>query len=185
MLYQRLLTYKLTLLFGDNMQKYTLIAAALFAAGCVDIKEDTGTETTDTSAEEVVVDPTVSVSWGDSSVSLSITDAAEGASYYWGITENNDCDDCWTAEDCFMGYDLNDGTNLTYCHPASATGAELAYGAGAMDIVEGSTTLFFEAAFSAKVTYIVDDRSSADAPCWTWGADTGYYSGYEKACTSM
>jgi hypothetical protein len=167
------------------MQKYTLIAAALFAAGCVDIKEDTGTETTDTSTEEVVVDPTVSVSWGDSSVSLSITDAAEGASYYWGITENSGCDDCWTAEDCFMGYDLNDGTNLTYCHPASATGAELAYGAGAMDIVEGSTTLFFEADFSAKVTYIVDDRSSADAPCWTWGADTGYYSGYEKACTSM
>ena len=167
--------------------KNLTVLAALFAVGCVDIKEDTGTETTDTAdTEEVVVaDPTFAVSWGDSSVSLSITDAADGASYYWGITENSGCDDCWTAEDCFMGYDLGTGTNLSYCHPVSATGGELSYGAGATDVVEGSTTLFWEAAYSTKVTYIVDDRSSADAPCWTWGADTTYYGGYEKSCTAM
>ncbi len=165
--------------------KNLTVLAALFAVGCVDIKEDTGTETTDTSTTtEETVDPSFSVAWGSSSVSLSISDAAEGASYYWGITENG-ADGGWTAEDCFMGYDLNDGTNLTYCHPVSATGAELSYGAGATDVVEGSTTVFFEDSFSTAVTYIVDDRSSADAPCWTWGFDTTYYGGYEKSCTAM
>lgn len=165
--------------------KNLTVLAALFAVGCVDIKEDTGTETTDTSTTtEETVDPSFSVAWGASTVSLSISDAAEGAAYYWGITENG-ADGGWTAEDCFMGYDLNDGTNLTYCHPASATGVELSYGAGATDVVEGSTTVFFEDSFSTAVTYIVDDRSSADAPCWTWGFDTAYYGGYEKSCTAM
>ena len=166
------------------MKKLTVLAA-LFAAGCIDIKEDTGTETTDTAVtEEEVLPASFSVAWGSSSVSLSITNAAEGASYYWGITENGNSGG-WTAEDCFMGYDLEDGTNLTYCHPASATGAELAYGAGPFDVVEGSTTLFPDDGFSDDVTYIVDDRSSADAPCWTWGFDTAYYGGYDKSCTSM
>ena len=58
--------------------------------------------------------------------------------------------------------DLEDGTNLSYCHPP-ATGAELAYGAGVFDVVEGSTTLFPDNFYSTAVTYIVDDRSSADA----------------------
>ena len=166
--------------------KNLTVLAALFAVGCVDIKEDTATETTDTAdTEEVVVaDPSFAVSWGDSSVSLSITDAADGASYYWGIAENG-ATGGWTAEDCFMGYELEDGTNLTYCHPASATGVELAFGAGPFDVVEGSTTLFPDNSFSTAVTYIVDDRSSADAPCWTWGFDTTYYGGYEKSCTAM
>ena len=94
--------------------KNLTVLAALFAVGCVDIKEDTGTETTDTSTsdtgEVVVADPSFAVSWGDSAVSLSVTDAGEGASYYWGITENG-ATGGWTAEDCFMGYDLEDGTN--------------------------------------------------------------------------
>ena len=56
---------------------------------------------------------------------------------------------------------------------------------GAFDVVEGSTTLFPDNSYSTAVTYIVDDRSSADAPCWTWGFDTTYYGGYEKSCTAM
>ena len=39
--------------------KNLTVLAALFAVGCVDIKEDTGTDTTDTADTEVVVaDPT-------------------------------------------------------------------------------------------------------------------------------
>ena len=171
------------------MEKYTLFAGVLLASACVEIKEDTGTSTDTSDTSEVVetVDPTFSASWGDSSVSLTVTDGAEGATYVLGITENGgDCGtECWTGEDCFMGFDLNDGSNLTFCHPVGAMGVELAYGATGADTVEGSTTTFGNADFSTVVTYIVDDRSSADAPCWTWGADTNYYNGYEKACTAM
>lgn len=167
------------------MEKYTLFAGVLLASGCVEIKEDTGGTDGDTSEVVETVDPTFGVSWGDSSVSLSITDGAEGAAYYLGIAENSGCDDCWTGEDCFMGYDLSSGDNLLYCHPVSATGGELSYGATPSDVVEGSTTVYSNADFSTGVTYIVDDRSGADAPCWTWGADTTYYNGYDKACTAM
>jgi len=167
------------------MKNLTFVAA-LFAVGCIEIEKDTGSETTDTSTtEETVVDPSFSVAWGDSSVALTISDAGEGASYYWGIAENNDCTDCWTAEDCHMGYDLTTDENISYCHPVSATGADLTYGASYDGVVEGESTLFYQDTFSTSVTYVLDDRSSADAPCWTWGADTTYYNGYEKACTAM
>ena len=169
------------------MEKYTLFAGVLLASACVEIKEDTASDVTDTSEDVVTVDPTFGVSWGDSSVSLSVTDGADGATYYWGITENGgDCGDaCWTGEDCFMGYDLDSGDNLLFCHPVGATGVELSYGATGGDTEAGVTTTFGGAQFSTVVTYIVDDRSSADAPCWTWGADTNYYNGYEKTCTAM
>ena len=173
------------------MKFYALLAAASMFA-CIDVK-GTDSATTDTSVNtdtsdttEPPPETTLSVTWNDSSVGLTITDGDANASYYWGITENvAGCSNCWTAEDCFMGFDLNNGTNLLYCHPVSATGGSLAYGASFDGVVEGSTTLFPDADFSDRVTYIVDDRSSAEGPCWTWGLDTSYYDGYEKTCTAM
>ena len=173
------------------MKSYALLAAASMFA-CIDVKGTDSATTTDTSTTDTTdtTDTTppatgFSTSWGDSAVSLTITDGDANASYYWGVTENVGCTDCWTAEDCFMGYDLGNGTNLSYCHPVSTTGGSLSYGASYDGVVEGSTTLFPDASFSTGVTYIVDDRSSAEGPCWTWGGDTSYYNGYEKTCTAM
>ena len=84
-----------------------------------------------------------------------------------------------------MGYSLeNDGFVLSYCHPISQNGATLACGADASFIEEGTETAF-PPGFDSMVTYILDDRSSASAPCWVWGTDPSYYNGYEKACIEM
>ena len=167
----------------------------MFAAACVDIKEDTGTNTTDTSTTEDTEEawsPDLAVDWAADAVTLNFSNPAEGGMYYWGIVENAgaclDSGSCWTGEDCFMGYDLQDnGGNLLFCHPVGTTGVTLAYGATGANTVEGETTTFNLANgdYSVVTTYILDDRASADAPCWTWGVDESYYSGYEKACTSM
>ena len=177
------------------MEKSLLLAGALLATACVDIKEDTGTtETTDTSTTEDTEEawaPAVSVDWASDAVTLTFENQAEGGMYYWGITENSgacvDAGECWTGEDCFMGYDLASGDNLLFCHPLGSTGVTLAYGATGANTVEGETTTFnmANADYSAVTTHILDDRSSADAPCWTWGVDESYYSGYEKSCSSM
>ena len=176
------------------MEKSLLLAGALLATACVDIKEDTGTtETTDTSTTEDTEEawaPTVSVDWASDAVTLTFENQAEGGMYYWGITENSgacvDAGTCWTGEDCHMGYDLEESDgNLSFCHPLGSTGVTLAYGATPQDIVEGDTTVFGNSDFLEVTTYILDDRSSADAPCWTWGVDESYYSGYEKSCSSM
>ena len=175
------------------MDKTLLFAGVLFAAACVDIKEDTGTtDTTDTSTTEDTEEawaPEVSVDWAADAVTLNFANQAEGGMYYWGIVENAgaclDAGSCWTGEDCFMGYDLESGSNLLFCHPVGATGVTLAYGATGANTVEGETTTFGNSDYSSVTTHILDDRSSADAPCWTWGVDESYYSGYEKSCSSM
>ena len=178
------------------MKKLILLPAlAMFA--CVDAGketgEDSGTDTTDTTdtadtadTEEVVPSATASVTWGDSSVALALTveNGLDGAEYYWGIAQTNDCTDCWTGEDCHGGYLLGSGSLLEYCHPIDADGGELFYGGDPNDLSEGAETVFSQQ-LSATATHIVDDQSSAEGPCWTWGADTSYYSDYEKTCTEM
>ena len=167
--------------------KNLVLLTPVLAIACLDVKpEETGTTTEDT-AEVVVADPSFSVTWGSSDVSLAITDGT--VEYHWGMAENaGTCVDagwCWTGEDCFLGYDLTDGGNLSYCHPVSATGGSLTYGADTAAVTEGSSTVFSDNGtdWASVVTHIVDDRNAG--PCWTWGADTSYYSGYDKTCTAM
>ena len=183
------------------MKKLILLPVlAMFA--CVDGEKDTGedtagaadttdtTDTTDTEDTEVPA-PTAnpSVTWGDSSVSLTLTveNGLDGASYVWGIAEtSSDCgDNCWTGEDCFEGFELESGDVLNYCHPISATGGELFYGGEAASLGEGSETVFQNADLSEATTHIIDDRGSDEGPCWVWGQDVSYYSGYAKSCTEM
>ena len=171
------------------MKKLILLPAlAMFA--CIDEGKETGGEETGT---EEVADPTASISvdWGADSVTLTLAveNGLEGASYFWGIAETSgSCLDsewgCWTGEDCFRGFDTESG-NLTYCHPVDATGGNLSYGATPDGVAEGMDTVFGSADFSSVTTHIVDDQGSAEGPCWVWGADATYYSGYGKTCTEM
>ena len=184
------------------MKKLILLPAfAMFA--CVDTGKtgdsgDTATDTEETDTEETDTEETgteetgsvvpaveLGTAWGDDSVTLTITNGAEDASYFWGIAETTgDCLDsewgCWTGEDCFQGFEA-----YTYCHPVDATGGSLSYGATPDAVTEGTDTVFGSADFDTITTHIVDDQSSAEGPCWVWGADTTYYSGYEKTCTEM
>ena len=159
--------------------------------GCFDkpaCNPDTGVDTEDP-------EPTLSylsLDWEGYSVTLSIgiENGLDGADYHWGIAETSgSCLDyeggCWTGEDCFMGYDLNDGTNLRYCHPISDTGATLAYEGSVSNLDEGQETVFPDNSYLEFTTHLIDDWSSAEAPCWVFGDDTSYYDGYEKSCTEM
>ena len=176
------------------MKKLILLPTlAMFA--CIDgttDKETGDSGVVDTDTEEAA-DPTATagVSWGADSVTLelTVTDGLDGAEYFWGITENSgSClteGGCWTGEDCFAGYIQDTGNVLAYCHPITETGGNLAYGATTDGVAEGMDTVFSGDQFSSKTTNIVDDRGSAEGPCWVFGADTSYYSGYEKTCTEM
>lgn len=159
-------------------------------SGCFDkpVCNETGfVPDEDTAIEDLPPDAAASVTWGDSSVTLALTveNGLDGAAYYWGIAETNNCTDCWTGEDCFWGYSLSSGDVLDYCHPIDADGGELLYGGDPWSLNEGSETLFYDDSFSDQSTYLVDDRGSADGPCWVWGADPSYYYGYAKSCTEM
>ena len=153
------------------MTKHLLIfAAALFAVGCDSDKESGGTGTdTDTTAEA-----SYAVSWGGSSVDLSITDGDSAASYWFGLAETGcgDPDNCWYGEDCVYG-DLTG--NYFYCHPASTSGVSLSYGGDFSALSEGSETVFGDSSFDGTVTYYVEDSSSG--ACWAWGHDSSYYAG--------
>ena len=155
--------------------------------------EDSGIDWED-SGDIEEPDPTLEdniVTWGSSYVSLDlyVENGLSGAEYYWGIVETSgDCvanDWCWTGEDCFMGYDMGDGSSLSYCHPISEYGAELAYGGDATSLGEGYETVFSDSVFSSLTTHLIDDRGSSNSPCWIWGDNTSYYSGYGKTCTEM
>jgi hypothetical protein len=135
----------------------------------------TGGTTTGSSA------PTASVTWGGSSVDLTVS-GGPGA-YWFGMAETTGCDDCWTGEDCVYGYDAG-GTTLAYCHDGGDTGTSLAYGGDAGALAAG-TTVFVDASFDGAVTYFLDSDSDfgGDGSCYVWGADTSYYDGL--GCTSL
>ena len=172
----------------QNINKLAIFSLVT-AVACIPIEE-----VKETGEDELIDEATplsASVSWGDSSVDLSISDAEDGASYNWGVAENTGACltseyGCWTGEDCYMGYDLTSGGNYTYCHPVSATGGSLAYGASPDAVAEGMSTVFTDSAFSTVTTHILDNAASTEADsCWVWGADTSYYNGYDKSCVEM
>ena len=153
-------------------------------------EDDTGAD--DTGVEDIEESMTVSVSWGDTELTLELTNADVAESYSLGIAENvGDCLSsewgCWTGEDCHMGFDLNnDNGNLSYCHPLESDSISLAYGATPDDVVEGVTTVFGNNSFETLVTYVLDQVSSVEEEtCWVWGADTNYYNGFYKSCIAM
>ena len=154
---------------------------SVFAVACIPAAKDTADTATDTDTTPAV---SASVSWDADAVNLTISNGSDTSEYVWGIAENANCDDCWTGEDCFGGYELNDGSLLSFCHPVAIDGGMLAYGATPADVVEGATTVFGSADFGPNTTHILDDVA-AGGSCWIWGADTSYYSTYEKSCTEF
>ena len=151
-------------------------------------EDDTAEETGEPNQE-----PPISVVWGEASISLSFdlvalqSEQSERAEYFWGIAETSDCEDCWTGEDCFNGYEINQDSTLSYCHPVSESGGELRYGGDAPNLTEGTDTVFNNQVkdFSATTTHILIERGSEGDICWVWGDDTSYYSEYERGCTDM
>jgi hypothetical protein len=152
-------------------QFYLASLAGLFSIGCVDMVKDTGGGGNDGSADAMEV----SVTWGGSSVDLSIANGDAAGDYWFGLAETEGSSDPWTGEDCYEGYTLGDGSVLSYCHPSSSTGASLAYGGGTSDLSEGSETVFGSADFDGSVTYFLEDANSG--ACWVWGATPSYYDG--------
>ena len=112
--------------------------------------------------------PDFSVSWGGSSMTLSISGGS--GSYWFGMAETGCADpgNCWYGEDCLYG-DLT-GTYY-YCHPADSNGVTLQYTSD-LDLDESSETLLNES-LASDVTYYVESASSGE--CWAWGHDTSYY----------
>ena len=148
-------------------QFYLASLAGLFSVGCVDMMKDTGGSVEADAME-------VSVTWGASSVDLSIANGDGAGDYWFGLAETGDSADPWTGEDCYLGYDFQttDG-NLSYCHPSSSTGVSLAYGGDVSALAEGSETVFGSADFDGTVTYFLED--STTGACWTWGHSPSYY----------
>ena len=131
--------------------KNTLLLS-VFAVACVPTGKDTAdtsTDIVDTDTDTDIVEPKLgaAVDWGDDAVSLTIENGSEEAEYTWGIAETADSTDPWTGEDCYGGYELGDGSLLSFCHPVAVDGGMLAYGASPGDIVEGATTVFGGANF--------------------------------------
>ena len=153
--------------------KKLLPIAALLSTACVDtLGKDSATGNGDGME--------VSVTWGASAVSLSVTGGDVNASYQWGLAEtgstcNNGAGDCWTGEDCLDGYSTSGGNTFTYCHSVSNGSASLNYGGSFENLAESQETVFGDNSFDGSVTYILDDTVSGD--CWVWGQDTGYYDG--------
>jgi hypothetical protein len=151
------------------MYKYLVLAGFLVLAGCPD-KGDSGdtSETdadTDADADEIMVE----VTWGGTSVSLDITNGT--GSYLWGLAETDPSSgDPWTGEDCLYGYGA-----YAYCHPTSASGVTLEYGASPDNVVEGDTTVFYSSDYASTVTYSLWD---GDDCVGSWGADATYYEDY-------
>ena len=172
------------------MRKLLLLLSTA-AVACVEIgnyEEDF----IDTAEEEASWDDTViTVNWQSNGVTLEIENSDESGIYNWGITENaGSCLTsewgCWTGEDCFMGFDLTSGGNLSYCHPVQEGRNTISYGASPDGVREGSSTVFGNASFSHLVTYVLDNYASfEEETCWTWGADTSYYNGFYKTCYEM
>jgi hypothetical protein len=133
---------------------------------------DTGGGETDVEPEA----PTASVSWGADSIALTVSGG--GGAWWFGMAESVDCDDCWTGEDCVYGYEAGDGSVFAYCHDAGDAGVSLTYGGNPSELVAG-TTVFSDAGFDGKVSYILesDPEYGGDGSCWIWGADNAYYEG--------
>jgi len=166
------------------MLKYTWpVFAITFLAGCPGGKCDSGDSSCD-SAEgegegEGEGDPSFSDSWSASGVTISITDGS--GTYTLGMAETDPASsDPWTGEDCLDGYTLSDGTVLLYCHPLSSSGGAFSSGGDPNDLDEDNETVF-TSALENVITYAAWSDSSGE--CWTWGADTSYYTG--EGCTAM
>lgn len=164
---------------------------AVLAAGCVivdDEKQDSGSggssgttwglsssgdsgEAGTTATTGDGSGPTVTVEWGAESLSVSVSD---GGDWQLGMAETGgSCGgavDCWTGEDCHLGYTSDGATVGPWCHGVTAGTVSLAYG-GDPTSLEAGTTVFAEG-FKGTVTYLL---LAADGSCWVFGDDTDYY----------
>jgi len=150
------------------MKKIMLFAGVLALTGCPPTKDSGDPDTDTTETTELAA----SVTWGSSSVDLTLTNG-EGISFFGMAETGSTCtDSCWTGEDCTYGFEGSDTTYL-YCHPTAATGVSLAYG-GAFDAInEGTDTVFGDNSFDGSVTYYLE---GSDGSCYVWGNDASYYS---------
>jgi hypothetical protein len=122
--------------------------------------------------------PTVTVTWGGSALSLLTAGGAGG--WWFGIAQTANCDSvlCWTGEDCVYGFELSDGSALSYCHDGGDSGTSLTYGGNVNDL-EAGTTVFSSRDFEDDVTYYLesDPDFGGDGSCYVWGDDISYYNG--------
>ena len=111
------------------------------------------------------------VLWSASDVTLEITNSYTDHTFGMAQTACSDPANCWTGEDCYLGF-----VNYNFCHTTDDNGVTLQTVAGITDIIEGSTTLFYE---GLHITYYVANSSQ----CWVWGDDISYYK--ELGCTGL
>ena len=176
--------------------------AVFFASigGCVIVDEDKdvdqdaedaeGSESTWGSPDEDSGEPvgedglSVTVDWGDSSVSIEV---AEGGAWLLGMAETGgSCGDeipCWTGEDCFEGFVSGDATYGPWCHSLADGATTLDYGGQLADFEAGRTV--FQAEFSGTVTYLLvpDGAERAESGCYVFGDRPAYFA--ELGCTTL
>jgi hypothetical protein len=113
-----------------------------------------------------------SVGFGPEMIELLLIEYDPNAEYFLGMVQVSDCaeGECWFGEDCHEG---------SYCHPVSGYKLELAYGSS---VEEGTTTVFPGQEAFDYTTYILDDRSRPDGPCYVGGQDSSHYDSYPKSC---
>lgn len=127
-------------------------------------------------------DLTIAVEWGASSLTLDFGTPV-GRTLYLGMAETIDIQDPWTGEDCLYGYALANGDVLgPYCHGIASgwDGIELMYGGDPADLEPG-TTVFPDAGWASRVTYMV--MNGAQDECVVWGEDPSYFA--EMGCREL
>ncbi len=116
-----------------------------------------------------------SVSWGASSVSLTV-DGGSGE-YWFGMAEDTTTStDPWTGEDCVYGYVTGTGSTLAWCHAADTSGTTLTYGGDPNNLAPGDTV--FSQGYDGFVNYYLEAYvEDGYGDCWVWGSQVSYYSG--------
>ena len=162
--------------------RLALATSLLFAlTGCGPTEKDTGDtgmdtgdtetgETGDTGTPAATFAVTVTATGVDVTITNGVGD------YDFGLAQGGTTDN-WTGEDCYNGYNLQDGTNLQFCHTAangttSFTSIRADVEAGTIGLQDGlatNTNTLFDSGLPGVISWYFADSSGA---CFVGGDDS-------------
>ncbi len=115
--------------------------------------------------------PTVELTTDEWRVWVYLADTWPGE-WWFGLAETGDGELGWYGEDCIEdpGDDADYGYEL--CHPFSGNDLTLGNVDTVGELVEGETTLFYDALLGDVTFYLATED---EALCWVWGDDPDWY----------
>ena len=151
------------------------------AAGCASGDADTDSDADTDTDTDTAAGASFSASWDSTGVTITVENGS--GVYTLGMAETDpENHDPWTGEDCLKGYfDSHDNLTLLYCHPLTSTGASFTSGGDPAMLDENTETVFVQNQ-DLVITYAVWDE--AHTSCWTFGADTTYYTYSDSTCVA-